>query len=306
MNCFKVIPRRLKTINKTIPIVMSLMVFTILLCGSCDLLNDLIGIIKPDDFEPNNTISTAYPLVQGDTYLAHIAEDDADYFSFTTTNGSTTFDELEIKVSNVGPDLIIGVAIYNSEGEYIGQKTANTAGANLSYILRDLQSDETYYVRFSGTWGSGWIVGGGGDFYSEGFYTFSVKNLNVNDEFTGNHSLNDAHPIVTGESYDGVLVSKYEADYFSFTPSSENMQVQITHVGSELKIGIAMYRSDFTLVGHAGSSTSGANYTLDLTNMNTDVTYYLRFSGTWGSGWTVAGAGDFYSYGPYTFTLVKN
>ncbi|MFP4059475.1 MAG: hypothetical protein ACLFUC_03205, partial [Bacteroidales bacterium] len=51
-----------------------------------------------DEFEENNSISTAYEIEQGEIYNAYIAENDADFFSFTTTNGSTTFDELEISV----------------------------------------------------------------------------------------------------------------------------------------------------------------------------------------------------------------
>ena len=199
---------------------------------------------------------------------------------------------------------MIGVAIYNSDGEIIGTNTVKTEGATLTYVLRNLHSDETYYVRFSGTWGHGWEVSGAGDHDSEGAYSFKVMNLDANDEFAGNHSLNDAHPIITDQTYDGVLVSKYEADYFSFTPTSENMQLQVTNVGSGLIIGIALYRPDFELLGNDGAGTEGANYTLNLTNMNTEVTYYLRFSGTWGSGWEVGGAGDHYNYGPYTFVLV--
>jgi hypothetical protein len=302
MNLFKVNLTKWKGLSKTRAIVISMMAVTVFLCGSCD----LIGIIEPDQFETNNSISDAYPLEQGDIYIAHIAENDADFFSFSTTHGSTTFDEVEISVNEVGADLKIGVAIYNSKGELIGQDGVNTPGANLTYTLRDLQSDETYYVRFSGTWGDGWTVDGIGDNDSEGSYSFRVMNLNANDEFAGNHSINDAHTITTGQSYDGVLVSKYEADYFAFTPTSENMQLQISNVGSDLTIGVALYLPNFELAGQGNASTAGANYGLNLTSMNTEATYYLRFSGTWGDGWTVDGIGDNYSYGPYSIILVDN
>ncbi|MDZ7797032.1 MAG: hypothetical protein U5N56_08295 [Candidatus Marinimicrobia bacterium] len=245
-------------------------------------------------------------MSQDTIYNAQIAENDADFFSFTTTHGSTTFDEVEISVNDVGPDLMIGVAIYNSDGEILETNTVKTEGATLTYVLRNLHSDETYYVRFSGTWGGSYTVDGIGDHDSEGAYSFKVMNLNANDEFAGNHSLNDAHPIITDQTYDGVLVSKLEADYFSFTPTADTMQVQVTNVSSDLIIGIALYRSNFELIGSAGPSTAGANYTLNLNNMNTEATYYLRFSGTWGGGYTVDGIGDHYGYGSYTFVLVDN
>lgn len=307
MNYLKVYFRKF---SKTRAIGLTTMVLTVFLCGSCDLLGDLTGIVQPDDFEPNNSISEAYPIEQGTIYDAHIAENDADFFSFTTTHGSSTFDEVEISVKDVGPELMIGAAVYNSDGEIVKKNNVATEGANLTWVLRDLQSDETYYVRFSGTWGgkTGWEVDGIGDHDSEGAYSFKVMNLDANDDFAGNHSLNEAHPIIADETYNGVLVSKYEADYFSFTPTSENMQLQVTNVGSDLIIGVAMYLPNLELAGNGGAKTAGANYTLNLSNMNTSATYYLRFSGTWGGNvnYTVDGIGDYYNYGPYNFVLVDN
>lgn len=200
---------------------------------------------------------------------------------------------------------MIGVAIYNSDGEIIETNTVKTEGATLTYVLRDLHSDENYYIRFSGTWGHDWTVDGIGDHDSEGAYSFKVMNLGANDEFAGNHSLNDAQPIITDQTYNGVLVSKLEADYFAFTPTAENMQLQVTNVGSSLIVGIALYGPNLELLGHDGAGTAGANYTINLNDMNTEVTYYLRFSGVWDSGWTVNGIGDHYNYGPYTFVLVE-
>ncbi|MEX0981278.1 MAG: hypothetical protein WD577_09145 [Bacteroidales bacterium] len=306
MNYSTVILFKKNVLTRTRTVALSMMALTVFLCGSCDLLGDLTGIVQPDDFEPNNSQADAYAIEQGDIYIAHIAEDDADFFSFSTTHGSTTFDEVEISVTETGPDLKIGVAVYDSNGEFVGQNSANTAGADLTYTLRSLQSDETYFVRFSGTWGDGWTVDGIGDHDSEGSYSFRVMNLDTNDEFTGNHSLNDAHPIITDQTYNGVLVSKLEADYFSFTPTSDTMQLQVTNVGSDLIVGIALYAPNLELLGQAGAETAGATYTLNLNGMNTEVTYYLRFSGKWSgkTAWTVGGIGDHYNYGPYTFVLI--
>lgn len=305
MNYFKVAFRKWKVLKKTRAIGLSMMALTVFLCGSCDLLGDLTGI-APDDYEPNNTLNDAFSVSQGESYTAHIAADDADYFRFSTTHGSTTYDEVEIKVQDVGEALIIGLAVYDAQGELIAQTNAETEGAILTFILRDLKSDDPYTVRFSGTWGDGWTVDDIGDNYSEGHYTFTINNLDANDEFAGNHTLNNAVGVSTGQSYNGVLVSEKEADFFSFTPTSENMQLQVTNVGSNLIIGIAIYYPNFEEAGKFNSNTEGANYTLDLNNMSTDVTYYLRFSGTWGDGWTVDGIGDHRGYGPYTFTLTDN
>lgn len=272
--------------------------------SSCDFLSGLFG--GGDDFEPNNSIAAAVPIERDMSYTAYIGEDDADFFSFTTAHGSATFDEVEISVTNVGDDLKILVAIYNPDGELYGSKTSTTGGADLTYTVRNLNSDGTYTVRFSGSWGSGYEVDGIGDYETQGVYTFKVSNLDANDEFAGNHSINDAAPIVTGTSYNGVLVSKYEADYVSFTPSTDTMQLVITGVGDDLIIGVALYAPDKSLMGTNSSTTAGANLTTNLLSMNTSETYYIRFSGTWGSGWDVGGIGDFYSRGPYTFVLNDN
>ena len=283
----------------SLPILFLVFSLVIISCEEDDVLTD--------QFEENNSISTAHAIKQGEVYNAHITENDADFFSFTTAHGSTTFDEVEISVFNTGPNLMIGVVVYDSNGELYHKNNVTTKGATLTYTLSGLKGDSKYYIRFTGTWDShNWDIGGAGDYWSEGAYSFSIMNLDVNDEFAGNHSMNDAQPIITDQTYNAVLVSKWEADYFAFTPTAENMQLQVTNVGSDLIIGIALYTPTGELLGNVGAGTAGANYTLNLTSMNTEATYYLRFSGTWGSGWEVGGAGDFYNQGSYTFVLVDN
>ena len=272
-----------------------------LMLGSCFLLDTLGNV---DDYEPNDSIAQAHPITLGESYTAYIAEDDADFFSFQTAHGSGTFDEVEISVTNVGSDLRIGIAVYDPSGELIFSRTTNTKGADLTVVLTDLQSDDAYYVRFSGTWGiTGWAVDSYGDYDTQGPYTFTVRNLDANDDFAGNHSIDDAGPISIGETYNGVLVSPLEADYFSFTSTATDMQLSITNVGNELIIGVAVYTQEKVLLGQAQSSTAGANLSVTLDNYTIGNTYYMRFSGVWGSGWTVGGIGDFYNKGPYTFTV---
>ena len=303
MNYLKVIFLKKAILTKMRTLALSAMALTVFLCGSCELLEEL----DPDEFEPNNSISEAHQIEQGETYDAQITENDVDFFSFTTAHGSTTFDEVEISVFNAGPNLMIGAVVYDSDGEQYSKNDVTTEGAKLTYTLSGLEGGATYYIRFSGTWDShNWDVGGAGDYWSEGAYSFSIMNLDVNDEFAGNHTINDAQPITKDQTYNAVLVSKWEADFFAFTPTTENMQLQVTNVGSDLIIGIALYTPTGELLGNFGAKTPGAGYTLNLNNMNTEATYYIRFSGTWGSAWEVGGAGDFYNKGPYTVVLVDN
>ena len=63
-------------LTKMRAIALSSMALTVFLCGSCDLLDEL----QPDEFEPNNSRSEAYPIEQGEIYNAKIAENDADFW----------------------------------------------------------------------------------------------------------------------------------------------------------------------------------------------------------------------------------
>jgi len=125
-------------------------VLAVLLLGGCDVLNTLIGdgsdpngMLSGDEFEDNDTLGQAVAIDRDQSYSAYIGENDADYFSFTTAHGSATFDEVEISVTNVGDDLIIGVAVYDPAGELVGTSSASTGGADRTYTLRNLQSDGT-------------------------------------------------------------------------------------------------------------------------------------------------------------------
>ena len=273
-----------------------------LMLGSCFLL-DALGNV--DDYEPNDSIAQAHLITLGESYTAYIAEDDADFFSFQTAHGSGTFDEVEISVTNVGSDLRIGIAVYDPSGELIFSRTTNTKGADLTVVLTDLQSDDAYYVRFSGTWGiTGWAVDSYGDYDTQGPYTFTVRNLDANDDFAGNHSIDDAEPISIGETYNGVLVSKYEKDFFSFTATSEDMEFVITNVGPDLNIGVVIH-SALGQIGYTYTTPNpGMNPTLTISDFIVEQTYYVRFNGTWGQGgWEVDESGDNDSKGPYTFAV---
>ncbi len=275
-----------------------LLILSLALLGACELSGSF-----DDEFEPNDSINEAYPIELGESYSAYITQDDVDFFEFYTEHGSDTFDEVEIRVTDVGSDLVISVAVYDSDRELVYQSNSRTEGASHTSVLRDLQSDGPYYVRFSGTWPHSFDIDGAGDHRSTGRYTFTVQNLNANDEFAGNHSIEDAHPIEPGQNYDGVLVSDHEADYYSFTPSSDEMALAVTQAGSELVVGVALYGPNRQILGSQNTNTPGALLNINLNNMDTSATYYLRFSGTWPHDYEVGGIGDHQARGPYSFSV---
>ncbi len=277
----------------------------LLLLGSCDWLSGILGG-EIDPYEPNDSIAEAYPIELGQRYTAYISENDADFFSFRPAHGADTFDAVEISVTDVGPDLRIGLALYDNRGNRFTQRTVSTKGADLTFILRTpgLPTGHNYYIRFSGTWGHDYEVDGIGDYRGEGPYTFRVRNLNENDAFAPNHTIDTAYTINLGQSYNGVLVSTSEADFFSFTPTSESMTLTVTDTGSDLYLGAAWYGPDKGYLGKHTFGTSGQIGDITLTGLTAGETNYLRISGTDGwSGWNVGGSFDHRSRGPYTFSL---
>lgn len=282
-------------------------VLSLSLLTSCDLLNGIFGS-ETDDYEPNDSLSAAHSIVLDESYTAYIAENDADFFGFRPAHGADTYDAVEISITDVGPDLRIGLALYDPEGNRFASQTVNTTGANLTYVLRTpgLASGDHFTARFSGTWGvGGWEVGGIGDYDTQGPYTFRIRNLNANDEFAPNHTRASAHPVTFGQSYEGVLVSQYEADYFSFTPtSSDNMVLMVTDTDADLYLGVAWYGKDGDYIGRDTFETSGETGDVILTDLTADETHYLRFSGTDGwPSWEIEGVSDYESRGAYTFRV---
>lgn len=293
--------------TKTFLVIVATFVCSLSLLTSCDLVNGILGS-ETDDYEPNDSLSAAHPIDLDQGYTAYIAENDADFFSFRPAHGADTYDEVEISITDSGPDLRIGLALYDPQGDRFASQTVSTKGANLTFVLRTpgLPSGDNFTVRFSGTWGvGGWEVGGIGDYDTQGPYTFRIRNLNANDVFAPNHSIASAHSITVGESYDGVLVSRYEADYFSFTPtSSDNMALIVTDTDAALYLGVAWYGKNGNYIGRDTFETNGETGTITITGLTADEAHYLRFSGTDGwPSWEIAGVGDYQSRGAYTFLV---
>ncbi|TVQ28348.1 MAG: hypothetical protein EA383_00760 [Spirochaetaceae bacterium] len=295
-------------------IVATTVLLSLTLLVGCDFLGALFGL-EVDPYEPNDSIADAYPIELGESYTAYISENDADFFSFRPAHGADTYDEVEIRVTDTGSDLRIGLALYDPQGERFAARTVNTKGANLTYTLATpgLNPGENFYVRFSGTWGvGGWEVDGYGDYHTQGPYTFRVRNLNANDEFAPNHTMGTAHPITVGQSYDGVIVSRYERDFFEFVAESTSMSFDVI-AGGDLKVGVVVYNSGGSVIRSETVNTSGANLSVTWEDFDVGATYYVRFNGTWGkSGWIIGGSepgtgtGDANSRGPYTFVVSNN
>ncbi|HHU96370.1 MAG: hypothetical protein QM293_04180 [Bacteroidota bacterium] len=250
-------------------------------------------IITADKYEPNNKLTEAYAVTLGTKYNAKISgETDDDWFKITPSHGGDTYDKVQISVTDVSADLKIRMELYDADGKSLAVHGTSTGGQSLTYTVATPGVE--YYVRFSG-----WD--GFTDHRTTGSYSFTVSNLNANDEFAPNHTIGTAKSLEFGKSYNGVLVSKYEDDYYKFTNPTPGVwnsyTINLTNVSDDLKVRIYLYGEDKSKLVSKGVSTAGAD--LSYTFVSKEDEFYLQVLG-W-DGFT-----DHQSSGSYTLTPVVN
>jgi hypothetical protein len=264
---------------------------------SCEFEVDIDDIVDPiitaDKYEPNNKLTEAYAITLGTTYNAKISgETDDDWFKITPSHGKNTYDKVQISVTNVSADLKIRMELYDADGKSLAVHGTSIGGQSLTYTVATPGVE--YYIRFSG-----WD--GFTDHRTIGSYSFTVSNLNANDEFAPNHTIETAKSLEFGKSYKGVLVSQYEDDYYKFTnpkPGTWNSYTfTLTNVSDDLKVRIRLYGANKSVLDSKGVGTAGAD--LSYTFVSKEDEFYLQVLG-W-DGFT-----DHQSSGSYTLTPVVN
>ncbi len=264
---------------------------------SCEFEVDIDDIVDPiitaDKYEPNNKLTEAYAITLGTTYNAKISENtDDDWFKITPSHGKDTYDKVQISVTSVSSDLKIRMELYDADGKSLAVHGTSIGGQSLTYTVATPGVE--YYIRFSG-----WD--GFTDHRTIGSYSFTVSNLNANDEFAPNHTIETAKSLEFGKSYKGVLVSQYEDDYYKFTnpkPGTWNSYTfTLNNVSDDLKVRIRLYGANKSVLDSKGVGTAGAD--LSYTFVSKEDEFYLQVLG-W-DGFT-----DHQSSGSYTLTPVVN
>jgi len=294
----------LKKINKFIGLTIVVLMVSLIFV-SCDILlsetdddDNGNGDSAPtaDEFEPNDERAEAVAIDLDKKYNARISEKtDDDWFKITPAHGSDTYDKVQISVTDVSTDLFIHIELRGADGGILDSHGTDTGGQDLTYTFATPGAD--YYVRFSG-WNS-WQS----DHSSSGDYSFTVSNLDANDEYAPNHTFETAEESLEyGTSYDGVIVSKYEDDYYKFTnPTSavwNSYTFTLTDVSDDLYGKFNRYGADESELGSKGADTAGADLTYNF--ISNENEFYIRVSG-WNS-WQ----SDHSSSGSYTLTPVSN
>lgn len=195
--------------------------------------------LQPDDFESNDTWQDAALLGLDTATEATLHENaDVDYYRITTDHGSNTYDRVQYSLTTTDADLILHLELVDTLGRQLLQVTADNAGQNLVYTVAC--PGGVYIVRVSG-----WDHVMHRDNGSDGPYEIEVSNMNANDSLAPNHTLDMAAEVDFGESYDGVLVSKYEDDWYHLTNQTADQwdlfTVQLTNVSSDLARAIDIF-----------------------------------------------------------------
>jgi len=157
-----------------------------------------------DDLAPNHTLATAAPIDFGTSYpstIVSIYEDDW----YTVSNaGSDRWDRFEMRITNVSPDLAAGYFIYDdAQNEIFADNSALsgfTTGADQIYTFESKST--AFFFRVCG-WNNVMHSPNG----SSGSYAFEVLDLNANDDYEPDDTLESAREVgVAG-------ISDYQADY---------------------------------------------------------------------------------------------
>lgn len=97
---------------------------------------------KQDKFEPNEDLLSAKPISPGSPVEAEIMDgEDKDFFKFTT---SAPTKGVRVSVENRSTTLAPEIHGYNADKAHIDEKTAVTAGANVSHLF-PMTPNSTFY-----------------------------------------------------------------------------------------------------------------------------------------------------------------
>ena len=135
-----------------------------------------------DDYEPNDSRSSAVTVTLGESYKASIAKDDRDWFLFTVENEGI-IDITSIVIAEVTANLDIGLALYSGTGSPIGAIHSDP-GMDLGINLATRGG--SYYLE---------IYSHSGE--NQGHYTLKIENLEVNDDYEPDDNFAQARAVET-------------------------------------------------------------------------------------------------------------
>lgn len=218
--------------------------------------------LKPDTFESNNVLEDAKTISLDENLDVCLHEvSDEDYYKFTTAHSSSTYDKIKISLTALSQDIMFRLEIYSTEGELLDNYTVDNPGQNLNYTISC--PGGTYILRISG-----WHEVMHSDYGSCGEYSMVVTNLYLNDDYVPNNTRDSSAVIEINENISGVIVSRYENDWFLVQNDSsekwESFTFKLTNVSDEMCPYIAVYDENKEKISSEYKESFGSSVTINL------------------------------------------
>lgn len=254
------------------------------------------NLFANDDYAGNHSLRDAQEIELDVVYEGVlVSELEADFYAFSTAHDAGTFDEIEIDITVDETDLVVRLELLDPLGNIIHHTRAPDAGESLRHTF--VTTGASFVVRISG-----WGLEDNRDHGSSGPYALRISNSFSNDEFAGNHSLDDAFDIELDTIYEGALVAEEEADYFRFASAHtgaeyDTVVIEVEAHDPDLMMHIELYDDRGNLSNlFATASAPGENVALGY--VSPGGMRHVRFS-----GWDPVGDRDHGSTGEYSFRV---
>lgn len=228
-----------------------------------------------DTYEPNNTMTEAYPVEMNSGYTSYIFQyGDNDYYRFTPSSTGT----LALTLAVPG-DKDYDIQVKNASGVTIAGSYAVTGYAeNFSVAVN---ANETYYI---------YVYGYANAYSATGSYTLTLGSVNI-DTYEPNNATYQAYTVTPGSGYVSYISQSTDRDYYQFTPTvSATIKITLS-VPSDKDYNLQVLDASGRLLKGSYGGT-GLTETV-LTGVSANQTYRIY----------VYGNGGQYGTSPYTLTL---
>jgi hypothetical protein len=228
-----------------------------------------------DEYEPNDSRSSAVPVTLGQQYKASIATDDRDWFSFTIDNGGI-IDVTSILVSEVTANLDIGMTLYEASGSPIGTIFSDPGmdiGINLA------TRGGSFYLEIYSYSGS-----------NKGHYSLVIENLGLNDDYEPDDNFAQARLIETfpSGSITGNVIWEASTDepngdweFFKVLVSAgRKVSFQVSPAAQDIKLQYELFGNDQLSLGSPVLGSEGEALSSSFNNPGaTDLYFFIKLGG---------------------------
>jgi hypothetical protein len=209
-----------------------------------------------DAFEPNNIFGAAAPVNPGSRWLSTILpQGDADWYRLRFDQHG----ELQVKVSNVPPELDIALRLWDADKRTLSNWHAPLKPGGDTDAVIDIPRPGSYVLE---------VRDGRDDARSVQPFTTAVAFTPSVDRFEPNNGFGSASPLAIGETVQATILPATDSDWYRVDVDEQGeLKVAVTGVPENLDISCRVWNSDLQTITNwfaplkAGGDTEG---TIDL------------------------------------------